>query len=85
MISNDMHADADAIEAVRDLPLLVPIAKVADLFGVSDRTCRTWARTPGKLRVCKTARGGSGRVFVTRGEIARVLTAMRQRHMFDTK
>ena len=75
--------DPEALAAAAELPALVPLAKVAEFFGVSERTCREWARTPGKLKTIKTSPGGSGRVLVARTEVARLLTSMRQRHIFD--
>jgi predicted site-specific integrase-resolvase len=75
--------DPEALAAVAELPPLVPLAKVAEFFGVAERTCREWARTPGKLRVVKTSPGGSGRVLVARTEVARLLSTMTQRQIFD--
>ena len=60
---------------VEHLPALVPAADAAGLLNVTTRTLRTWARS-GRIRVFKTARGGSGRVLVPRDELARLLSAM---------
>ncbi len=68
-------------DMVADLPKLVPVQVAAELFCVSTRTLRTWA-SDGRLRVFKTARGGSGRVLVPRVELVRVLTGMAVRVPF---
>ena len=72
-------------DAVSELPRLVPLADVAAFFQVTERTAREWARTPGKLRVFRTAKGGSGRVFALRSEVARLLATMRDRQAFETE
>ncbi len=76
-------ADAHILDAVSDLPALLSLKQFAEFFGISVRTARDWARTPGKLRVHRTSSGGSGRVFVLRAEVARVLAAMRDRQAFE--
>jgi excisionase family DNA binding protein len=73
--------DPDIEDMVADLPKLVPVQVAADLLSVTTRTLRTWA-SDGRLRVFKTARGGSGRVLVPRAELVRVLSGMAMRVPF---
>lgn len=61
--------------AASDLPPVIPWKKVADLAGVSLKSLARW-RDEGRLRVLKTAAGGSGRVLVARTEVARLLAAL---------
>ena len=72
----------DISELVKDLPQLVPARQTATFLGVTDRTIRRWAAT-GRIRVMKTAAGGSGRVLVPRPEIERILEEMLKPTPFD--
>jgi excisionase family DNA binding protein len=65
----------DPATLTEGLPALVPAQRAADFLGVTDRTLRTWARR-GRIRVLRTAKGGSGRVLVPRAELERVLELM---------
>ncbi len=65
----------DPSSMVEGLPALVPAQRAAEFLGVSTRTLRTWA-TRGRIRVLRTAKGGSGRVLVPRAELERVLGLM---------
>jgi hypothetical protein len=47
----------------------------AELLCLTDRTLRRWAST-GRIKVLKTARGGSGRVLVPKAELERILRLM---------
>lgn len=79
-----VDVDADALEAVSSLKSMNTIPEAAAFFRVDPRTIRDWARR-GRLKVFRTAGGGSGRVLVTKAEIARALSSMRQRCAFDAE
>ena len=75
-------APLDFSNLVKDLPPLVPAKAAAAFLGVTTRTLRRWAST-GRIRVMKTAAGGSGRVLVPRSEIERILEEMLKPTPFD--
>lgn len=77
-----VEIDAEALEAVAALKSTNTIVEAAEFFRVNERTIREWVRQ-GRMKVFRTTSGGSGRLLVTKGEIARVLSSMRQRHAFD--
>jgi predicted transcriptional regulator len=60
---------------VEQLPELVPLAQAAEFLGNTTRTIRRWIRK-GALRSLKTSPLPSGRVFIPRGELARLLEDM---------
>ena len=75
--------DAAIRDAIEGLPPLLSLRDFAEFFGITERTAREWARTPGKLRVHRTAQGGSGRVLILRAEVGRVLAEMRDPQLFE--
>jgi predicted site-specific integrase-resolvase len=72
----------DVAATVAGLPAVVSLERTAAFFGVTVRTVRRWARK-GRLRVSRTAPGGSGRVLIARVEIARLLVAMQEPLPFE--
>ena len=76
------QTDTEALAAVEPLKATNTVAETAEFFRVDPRTIREWVRQ-GKLRVFRTTYGGSGRVIVTKAEIVRVLSEMRQRRAFE--
>lgn len=64
-----------AADAVAGLPAMLTFSEVAGFLRISTRTVRRYVRS-GRLTACRTAASGSGRVRVTREEVARLLVAM---------
>ena len=60
-----------AKDAVRDLPISVPLVRAAELLGVSKLTLQR-AEKRGEIRLLRTC-GEGGRRLVMRDEIARLL------------
>lgn len=78
MKSHDLKSaiPPEILEAVADLPAVVPVGQAADFLNVTERTLRRWASV-GKIRVLRTApKGSGGKVSVLRSEVARVLAGM---------
>lgn len=60
------------IDAIADLPPLVPAGQVAEFFHVTKRTLRRWIRVQ-RINAIRTSNSGSGRVLIPRHEMARLL------------
>jgi excisionase family DNA binding protein len=75
MKSNNEHLPDWALDAVSQLPALVPIKQAAGLLSVSVRTTRRWIRSE-RLLALRTSLSGSGRVLIPRLEIARFLVLL---------
>ena len=64
-------------DPLADLPNIVPLKRVAALFGVDVRTARRWVRA-GRLKCFRTSPRGSGRVLFEKSELRRFWNSLRQ-------
>lgn len=65
----------EILDAVSELPALVPFERAAEFLNTHPSTLRRWVRA-GRVQVLKSDGGASGRVSILRSEVARLLAGM---------